>query len=361
MSDVESHRAAFDAALASLGVGWSAWPDVLTDRRLSPDARLSGVLVLLATVEHDAARPGDMLCFDPFDERLDWMGRHRQPWDRLSSLSHPWTAATATTAVTAVTGRAPYDDRRVAIALRGARQVCAAGLADAALLDALTRCADYFAAIGDEQHRVTELLRLARRVIATVAPPGILDLSLLEDGDTWAGPARDAARALPADEVSPLVRLLVDLGPRKPGRRWLAEVDRALRPSPARDLLRRWVELAAVADPVPEWPGSWIGACCATLFVGANGDIVRAAAFATTCLPGESWPAELLGSIARRGAVHNGLDGFPQALAFGAASAAVDALITRGGEADRGVMVRLIDELPRRDLRKRIRAALAEA
>jgi hypothetical protein len=66
--------------------------------------------------------------------------------------------------------------------------------------------------------------------------------------------------------------------------------------------------------------------CFKSLEVGTDGDVVRAAVWTTSCLPHESWPAPLLGVLARRGAAHNGLAHFPEALALKVSTAAVDAL-----------------------------------
>ncbi|GEB12030.1 hypothetical protein [Pimelobacter simplex] len=359
-----AHRARVDAALTALGLGWEAWPRVLTDRRLDPEVRLSGLLVLLAAGE-PARRSGPRVLWFSVemltDPERDWLGRDRQPWDHLSRVRLPWTATTATTALESLRGQA-YDDRRVALALRGAAAVCADGAADAALLEALTRTAAGLDGAADEEPRVVELRHLARRTLASATPPELLDLSLLVDGDTWSGPARAAARARPADEVTALVRVLSGLGPRRPAQRWWREVGALLEPatSPARALLREWVELAARADVVPEWPGSRVGWCCGVLFVGTNVDVVRAAVLATAALPAETWPAEHLGVIARRGAEHNGMAGMAEALSLKTASAAIDALVRRGGADDRRVLTELRYALRRKDLLKRVVAALEE-
>jgi hypothetical protein len=358
VSRLEAHRAVVDDALMKLGLGWEAWPGIVTDPRLDADVRLFAVLVLLAVVEGDS-KPGPVLVgIDPEDEGLDWLGRERRPWDRLSRLRLPWTAATAATALESVTHRGVYDDRRFAIALQGTGKVCAAGQADAVLMEALDECVSYLESVGDEQWRIKELRNLARRVATSATPPEILDLSLLVDGDAWAGPAREAAHAFPADEVTTLVRLLGELGPRKPTQRWFHQVDGALEPASARQLLRRWIDLAAGADIVPEWPGSRIGDCLGTLFVGTNTDLVRAAVWATSRVRSEVWPAEPLGVLARRGAAHNGAPGLPEALSLKVASAAIDALATRGGAADHLVLADLLDDLQRRDLVKTVAAAL---
>lgn len=356
---LQAHRSAVDVALARLDLDWEAWPAFVTDPRLSAEDRLSAVLVLLAA-NHGDDRCGPVMVFiDIWDERLDWLGREREPWVSLARMRLAWTAPTAALALDGSI-QGSYDDRRVALALKGAKQVCAAGHADTALLDALDRCQGYLASIGDEQNRIVELRNLLRRVVASATPPEILDLSLLVDGDAWAEPAREAARAHPSAEVAPLVRLLGDLGPRKPSQRWWKDAERALQPAGARRLLRRWLELAATTKVVPEWPGSQIGYCCGCLFVGTNIDTVRAAVLASSRLPEDGVPAEVLGTLARRGSEHNGMAGMPEALSLKVASAAVDALALRGGGADLLVLTALKDDLQRRDLLKRVTAALTE-
>ncbi len=357
MSGVEAHRAAVGRALDALGLDWAAWPDVIVDPRLGSEARLSAVLVLLAT-SATAGSDGPVIhVVGREDSTVDPMGRQRGPWEQLAHLRLPWTASTATTALEVVrTGS--YDDRRVSLALRGAGQVCASGHADVALLDALSGFTGYLDRVGEEQYRIREARAQVRRVVASAVPPELLDLSLLVDGDTWAGPAREAARAEPAEAVAPLVRLLSGLGPRKPSARWCRDIDGALEPAPARRVLRRWIELAAEAEVVPEWPGSDLASCLGTLFVHTNTDVVRAAVWATARIADEVWPVGPLGILARRGAAHNGLPGFPEALSLKVATAAVDVLIARGGEAERQALGELLEDLQRRDLLKKIGKSL---
>lgn len=361
MAGIEAHRAAVDRALGALGLAWDAWPDVVLDARLPPEARISGVLVLLATEEQDETDPDAPVAVVTVgreeEDALDWMGRARHPWQQLARTRLPWDAESATTAVRAVATRRGYDERRIALALRAAKQVCADEQASADLLDALHACIARLEKEG-ERPDVEELRHRARRVLTSATPPDLLDLCLLVPGDDWAGSARDVASTLPADEIAALVRLLGDLGPRKPSKTWLRAIEAGLRPANARRLLREWLALAAYAEVVPEWPGSAIGHCRGTLFVGTNSDIVRAAVWATGVLPDESWPADLLGVLARRGAAHNGAPGFPEALALKVASAAVDTLAARGGEEDQRVLRELAEDLQRRDLLKKVTAAL---
>lgn len=361
---VDEQRAVVEAALRALGVDWGAWPAVLTDPRLDVSARLSGVIMLLALTDGRLETGPQAVSIDPSDDSLDWLGRAREPWSSLARMRLPWTAATATTALSVTVGRGPYDDRRIALALRGARQVCSAGQADARLMDALARCVAYLEDIersGRWENRLLELLERAQRIIAWATPPELLDLSLLVDGDTWAAPAREAARAEPHDDIAPLVRLLGDLGPRKPPRSWSQDVAKALEPAAAQRLLRRWMELASDAQAVPEWPGSRIGACRGTLFVGSNTNLVRAAVWATSVLPAETWPIDHLVRLATRGEKHNGAAGLPEALALKVAAAAIDTLVARGAPEDQIALTELLGVLQRKDLRKKIATATNES
>lgn len=359
MAGVESHRANVQLALARLGVGWESWPDVVLDPRLEPAERLSSVVVLIATADGTPtpSEPRIQLVGSE-DQTTDWIGRQRSPWEQLGRVRISWTPEAAGTAVRSVSEAGSYDDRRVALALRGARDVCGAGRADGDLIDGLVQCIAALDRVEEWAWRIKELRSLARRVLASSAPPDLLDLSLLVDGDGWAAPAREAAHLEPADEVAMLVRLLGDLGPRKPTKAWKSAVEEALQAPAPRRLLHRWIELAASTVIVPEWPGGRIGDCLGTLFVGTNTDVVRACVWATSVLRHEEWPAEPLGVLARRGAAHNGAPGFSEALSLKVAAAAVDTLIARDGSADRRVLAELLEDLQRRDLLKKVGAAL---
>ncbi len=109
---------------------------------------------------------------------------------------------------------------------------------------------------------------------------------------------------------------------------------------------------------MPEFPDSELRYCRGTLFIGTNTDLVRASVSGTSQLPAEAWAAGLLGTLARRGAAHNGLAGHPEALSLKVAVAAVDTLIARGGAADRRVFGHAGEDLQRRDLVKKVGEAL---
>ena len=128
--------------MGSLGLDWDAWPDAVLDARLHPEARISG-LAPPATEEGDETDPGAPIAVVTVGKEeegaLDWMGRARHPWQQLARTRLPWDAETATTAVRTVATRRDYDERRIALALRAAKQVCDNGQATGDLLDALQR------------------------------------------------------------------------------------------------------------------------------------------------------------------------------------------------------------------------------
>jgi len=338
-----------DRALGEHGLGWDAWPEVTADAALDDQVRLSALLLLLATPQPRVEVPGgQVLPHDRAPEVIDRLRRRQLPWDPDA----------ARLALVVVAEREDFDDRRVGVALRGAELVCSAGGADAALLEALLDCARWLDTLPVHVWRVPEMRLQVRRVMAAAAPPDLLDLSPLEGGDTWGGPARAAARGLPADDVAPLVRRLGQLGSRKPSQAWFRAVEDALQPAAARRLLTSWLRLAAHTDVIPADPA--IDSSGGILFAGGNNDVVPAAVLATRLLPQELWVAEVLGVLARRGAATSGVPGMTQSLALRVASAAVDTLATRGTLADLEVLEQLLRDLSRRDLVKKVGAALGQ-
>lgn len=410
VTGVQLHRDTVLRALAAHKLGRDELPLLVTHPDIDAGIRLSGLLVLLADTADDPADAGPVVTVAGHeDPGVDWLGRDRGAWTYLGSVTLPWTAETATLALRLVTGCEAFDDRRVNLVLRGTGRVCAAGQADPPLLDALQALRTYLAGLGEEHHRVKEMRALSTRVVALASHPDLLDLSALLDGDTWAPAARAAAQRAAEQEgpehegpghetssadIAALVRLLVALGPRKPPKKWRQETRRVLAATAAQALLREWLQAAAVADIVPEWPGSSLTECRGVLFMASNIDVVRAAVWATLFLPEEQWqqpeqpvptsealsvefpsgppgevpgwltrpwPAEVLGVLARRGAANNGLPGFPEALALKVASASVDVLIARDGQAERDILAELLEDLQRRDLLKKIGAHLGRS
>ena len=340
------HRDIVDRALGEAGSTWNDWPEVLSVAQFDERARLSGLLLLLTAPAPRELVAGDALALDRrVVETIERLRRRRLPWDRHS----------ARLAIDLVVERGDFDPQRVAVALRGAEAVCSRGDADTALIDALRRCATWLDQPHDVRWQLPQMRLQVRRVLAASTPPIFLDLSLLAAGDAWAEPARRAARELPADEVAPLVRLLGELGSHVASRSWSRRVAEALQPVPARSLLKAWLQRAADVDAVPRDPAEGSGAD-ARLLAPANEDLVRAAVLATTVLPDSDWVPATLGALAARGAATSK----GNALCLKVASAAVEALASRGQRADRVVLAQLFDDLSRRDLVKRIGAILGE-
>ena len=359
VSDLAHHRLAVERGLAAAGLDWDAWPAAAATAPLDPATRLSALLLLIAPSQpalEPAGEEGYVVVFDlAVDHAIDRVRRRRLPW----------TAATARLALQLTRSRDAYDrdldERRVAVALRAAELVCAAGDADLALLDELAETTRWLDGLDRELWRVPELQLYARRVAALAVPPELLDLSLLDDVDGWGPAARDAARALPAAEVAPLVRLLGELGPRRPTERWRRAVRSALEAEAARDLLRTWLRLAAETDLVRSREAEGYQLFEVFLFAPGNVDVARATVLATALLPSgpeDAADALVLGMLARRGAAGSGVPYMTEALALKVAVAAVDALAARGGPAEREVLGELLEDLGRRDLVKRVGALL---
>ncbi|WP_337681471.1 hypothetical protein [Nocardioides sp. CCNWLW212] len=337
MTLLDREREALARALDDAGLDWERWLDGTGTAPLDARVRLSALLVLLG---HEG----------PDDHRVE------ETFDRLRRRRLPWDPATACLALEVVRQRSEFDHCRVGAGLRGAASVCGAGLADTVLVDQLDRCRSWLDDLSPELWAVPRMRLLVRRVLATATPPDLVDLSLITDGDGWGVPARDLARRADADVVGPLIRRLGELGPRKPSQRWVREVQEAVRPDAARELVRAWLDVAAFA-PIVE-PDETTAFSGGMLFAPGNEEVVRAAVLATTVMPSEAWAPAVLGVLARRGAATSGVAGMTASLSLKVASAAIDALIVRATPGDRAVLEELLVDLSRRDLVKRIGVAL---
>jgi hypothetical protein len=294
----------------------------------TPEARLAELLRLLAVADPD------------LDERKEI--------ERLRRYGLPWSATTAAMALD-LAREGSFDDLHVGIALAAAHRVCSQGGADAILVDALEATRDWLGNVPLHQWRVPEMQTRVRRVLVAVAPPTLLDLSLVRDDDCWGTHARELARELPADEVAPVVRLIGDLGAKRPSKAWDAAIAEAVEPEPARRLVVGWLSRAVDADLAEPM----------RLFSLGNDDLVRATVFAARHVQDDRVPF-LLGALARRGAATCGLPGLTDALALKVATAAIDVLGARGTTADRAQLRTLFEDLRRRDLVARLGALLGE-
>lgn len=343
MTDLDAERETVDRALGTSGNGWDAWPDVAGDADWTPRQRLAALLLLLSTPEDRVPVEGGYLVEpDPGDEVIDRLRRRRLPWD----------AETARLGLEVVAERG-FDERRVSVVLRAAETVGADGRADVHLVDELRAFASWLDALP-RIFGLAQSQRAAARALAAATPFDLLDLSLFRSGDHWAPFARDAARAAEPEEVVPLVRLLGELGNRKPSATWSRRVAETLDAPAARQLLRTWLELAQDVEAVQFVDDG--GFTQQALFRPGNDDLVRAAVLATRHLD-EEWVPGLLGVLARRGAAS--CLSSNSALSLKVAWAAVDTLVARAGSHDRTVLAELWEDLNRRDLLRRVGTALA--
>lgn len=329
-------------ALDGIGVGWAGWPTEAMNTQLTPRHRL--VALLLVMDQSPANVNGWMPRSAPEGHVLEAFRRKKLPWDEASAV-FALEAAIKIDCMNYVCGPA----------LRGAQVAMDAGARGPALFDVLTRCAVHLTGLGQSRWGVDADRRLAERLLAAFMPRGLLDLSAVRDGDGWAEPARAAARETPHEAAETLVLTLSDLGHKSLSQTWQKRVQAALVPDGAREMVATWLRIAADVEEVGDPADGQV-----RLFVAGNDDVVRAAALTARWLTEQEVPASLLGVLARRGAATRPPG--TESLALRVASACIDSLAARGGDADRAELGRLLEDLTRRDLVKKIGAALgAEA
>jgi len=218
----------------------------------------------------------------------------------------------------------------------------------------------------DAQWHVDGFRDVARRIsalLAASAPGGLLDLSIVEDGDNWAEAARRVLRAHAGrrDGVQDVLAHLAAARGSRPSNRWSTSTDELLETSAeTTGLLRELLEPVLEIDlvPTPEdvaWPPSW-------LLAPGNETILRGAAWALRA--GDApWVVPLLGRLALRCCASSPDNAVTTALSAPVGNGAIDSLIAlaeEDGDA-RDELVRLLGEIRRRDVLKRIAAAVGEA
>ncbi|MFJ4174661.1 DUF4304 domain-containing protein [Microbacterium sp. NPDC089696] len=324
-------------ALDGIGVGWAGWPAEARNTQLTPRHRLAALLLVM---DQSPALVNGWPYGGDEDAIVRTFPRKKLPWDEASAV-FALEAALAIDCMNYVCGPA----------LRGAQVAMDAGARGPALFDVLTRCAAHLTALGPYRWGVDADRRLAERLLAAFMPPGLLDLSAVHDGDGWAEAARETARATPLDAAEAIVRTLADLGHKSLSQTWQKRVQAALVLDGARELVATWLRIAAEVEEVTDPLDGQV-----RLFVAPNDDVVRAAALTARWLTEEEVPAALLGVLVRRGAATRPPG--TESLALRVASASIDSLVARGGDADRAELGRLLEDLTRRDLVKKIGAAL---
>ena len=197
-----------------------------------------------------------------------------------------------------------------------------------------------------------------RVLVAEHTPGGLLDLSVLDGRDGWAEPAASVLRrhAEEWDDTQRLVALLAGARGTRPTAGWRrrsAELAGSYEGygELVRGLLDPLLRIELVPSGVP-WPPVW-------LVAPGNEPFVRGAAWAAVDVR-DRWVVGLLGRVALRGAAPSPHPKVTTALCHAAASGAVEALAELGGPAARAELRTLLAEVRRRDLAKRIAAALGE-
>jgi hypothetical protein len=182
---------------------------------------------------------------------------------------------------------------------------------------------------GDAVRRVRQRIRA---LVAANAPGGLLDLTVLEEGDGWAAPAAAAARAHASrwEGTQALLSHLASARGTRPSDRWLARARELVEPPDGGSLVR------ALLEPVPGLAGS-------PLLTPANERIVCGAA----------WALGLVASDADVVLLHD------VALACAgparvAARAAVEGLVLAGTHAATEALRGLLGEVSRVSVRERI-------
>jgi hypothetical protein len=229
--------------------------------------------------------------------------------------------------------------------------------APAPVLSALERAGVAIDALG-LSHGGGALRRRIRELVAANVPGGLLDLSALEVGDAWHDPASEILRSHSErwEGVQDVLAHFAAARSSRPTQRWNTRMESLLAAhSDASRLARKLVELVLEIDlvPTPEtrpWPPSW-------LLAPGNEDVVRGAVWAIG-LAGDSWAVPLLGKLALRCAAASPDPSVTTALSGKVAGAAVQSLIALDTEDARNELRALLGEIHRRDLVKRIGAAL---
>lgn len=360
------HRARVAASLDALEgfVGYTtahlqAHPGGRELLALDPDLLVSAALVTVAGLRGWPTAPGEF----PTELAVDEL-TGRTVLDALRRRNLPWTPDDAGLALRAA--MAGFDQTALMFALGVAKRCLEAAPGDSRVYAALTEVDRGLTEVPHHVYQVPELRRRTRALLATQAPGGLLDTSPLETTDGWGASAReafaDAVERRP--ELVELLGLLAEARTARPSRTWRRRVEGLVAGSAdAADLVHRL--LAPVVDlamtPVRatgphdhDWEAdTW-------LVTPANAVILRGCALATAYVD-DGWVPDLLGLLVLRGAASHPQRFVTLALCAPLASGAVDSLGLRhqAGEAAATTQLRLLaDEVTRRDVLKRVHAAL---
>jgi hypothetical protein len=366
------HRARVAASLEALTgfTGYStahlkAWPGGADLLELDPDLLVSVALVTTAGLRAYSAAPGEYAAELAVDELLG-----RTILGALRSRRLPWSADQVALLLRASV--AGFDQTAVMFALGVAKRFLAGHPGDPGVYDALVEVERVLLAVPGHVYQVPELRQRTHTLIAAQAPGSLLDLSTIATTDAWGADARVAIEAAVAEEprLAELLPLLAEARSARPTAAWSRAVNDLVAVSPVastllHDLLAPLVtlELTPTRYEGPHDEHFW--SASTWLVTPGNAVLLRGAALATTYVDG---PAEivdtlvaLLGHLVLRGASRHPQRFITLAQCAPLASGALEALVVRHerGEAEATAQLRLLaDELTRKDLLKRVHAAL---
>lgn len=257
----------------------------------------------------------------------------------------------------------PFEVGAFDFAVAAAGAVLRHDPADLLVVEGLTRAERVLREQPVHRYLIPELRQKVRAMIAAHAPAGLLDLSAVEVTDHWGPVVRAAAERIAEDwdGAQPLLARLAAATQARPTARWQREVRELVAGSPpAAELLRTMLETLVAADLAPVPPDEMDSGGSTWLVSRANAVVVRGAALASRYVDA-AWVTPLLGQVVLRGAASHPQRFVTVALCAKAAAGAVDALEARsraGEAAAREQLEQLFGELTRRELLKRVAAAL---
>ena len=280
----------------------------------------------------------------------------------LRNRAMPWTAEDVALCLRLSAAR--FDQETTMFTLGVARRFLAAHPGQPDVYGALQVQGDALDQQPEHLWQVLELRRRARALLAEQAPGGLLDTSVFETEDAW-GPAARVEMELAADRNPNLVALpglLARATTVRPTQTWLRDVERLVAGSQPAAILLVTLLRSLTEIPFTPVPPTRDDPAATWLVSPGNAVLLRGCALAARFVDGHD-VAGLLGLVALRGGLSHPEQWVTTALCAPAAGAAVDTLGVRrdagDAEADRQLGL-LRDEITRRDLLKRIHAALGE-
>lgn len=281
----------------------------------------------------------------------------------LRARALPWTASDVALCLRLSAAR--FDQGTTMFTLGVARRFLAEHPGQPEVYAALQEQADALDQQPEHVWQVLELRRRARSLLAEQVPGGLLDTSVFETEDAWGPVARvEMQRASEADPaLVSLPGLLARATTVRPSQTWLRDIESLVAGSePAATLLTALLT-SLTEIPFTPVPPTRDDPADTWLVSPGNAVLLRGCALAARFVDGDH-VAGLLGLVALRGGMSHPEQWVTTALCAPAAGAAIDTLGVRRDSGDReaGRQLGLLsNEITRRDLLKRVHAALAAA